>query len=251
MTEMLLPHWSVAIIVPARNEQKRIRRCLESLLLAIDASNVQQSAIVVAADRCDDDTVAKARDVLGVRGSVIEIDHGSPGASRRVGADVALDLLRSVPRNRLWLANTDADSYVPRDWIARQLDFATLGATAVAGIVEVDSFGRYGEGGRAVFRRHYDLHADGTHSHVHGANMGVRADVYLDAGGWRDLPAGEDHCLWRRVRERGWRVESSVASIVMTSGRLRGRARGGFADTLRMQLQTAAHVETDAGTATP
>jgi glycosyltransferase involved in cell wall biosynthesis len=251
MTEMLLPHWSVAVIVPARNEQKRIRRCLESLLLAIDATNVQQSAIVVAADRCDDDTVANARDVLGTRGSVIEIDHGSPGASRRAGADRALDLLRSIPRNRLWLANTDADSYVPRDWIARQLDFATRGATAVAGIVEVDSFGRYGEQGRAVFRRHYDLHADGTHSHVHGANMGVRADVYLDAGGWRDLAAGEDHCLWRRVRERGWRVESSVASIVMTSGRLRGRAHGGFADTLRMQLQTAAHVEPEPGAATP
>jgi len=236
MSEPRVLDWSVGIVVPARNEQKRIGRCLRSVLASVDEARVTRSFIVVVADRCDDNTAAIARDVLGSRGRVIEADEGSAGASRRDGAEALLRELRDVPRQRLWLANTDADSYVPVDWIARQLDFAERGATAVAGIVDVDSFGHYGEQGREAFRRHYVLHADGTHPHVHGANMGVRADVYLDAGGWLDVAVGEDHCLWRRVRERGWRVESSTASIVMTSGRLRGRAAGGFADTLRMRM---------------
>jgi hypothetical protein len=37
---------------------------------------------------------------------------------------------------------------------------------------------------------------DGTHPHVHGANLGIRADAYSDAGGWNDLTVAEDHCLW-------------------------------------------------------
>lgn len=237
-------------MVPACNEQGRIQRCLQSLLVAVSAIRIQQSFIVVAADRCDDATVGIASSVLGSRGRVVEVDEGSPGAARRRGAQAVLDELRSVPHQRLWLANTDADSYVPPDWITRQLHLADRGATAVAGIVEVDSFGRYGKQGHAAFGRHYVLHADGTHPHVHGANMGVRADVYLDAGGWLDVATGEDHCLWRRVRERGWRVESSTSSIVMTSGRLHGRARGGFADTLRMQLQ-ATCADSGPGVAVP
>jgi hypothetical protein len=72
---------------------------------------------------------------------------------------------------------------------------------------------------------------------VHGANLGVRADAYADAGGWSDLTVAEDHCLWSRVRARGWRTIASVGSVVLTSGRLHGRARGGFADTLRRNFE--------------
>jgi hypothetical protein len=72
---------------------------------------------------------------------------------------------------------------------------------------------------------------------VHGANLGVRADAYLDVGGWRDVRVSEDHCLWNRLIRRGWRLRSPTASVVLTSGRLRGRARGGFADTLARELR--------------
>jgi len=129
---------------------------------------------------------------------------------------------------------------VPRDWIARQLAWAETGVTAVAGIVKVDSFRNHGANGAGVFSQHYVLNDDGTHLHVHGANLGMRADAYLDAGGWSDLALGEDHCLWKRIRERGWVARATTASVVTTSGRLRGRAKGGFADTLRARLQAAA-----------
>jgi hypothetical protein len=78
---------------------------------------------------------------------------------------------------------------------------------------------------------------DGTHAHVHGANLGVRADAYVDAGGWPQLALAEDHCLWLRIKARGWPVIAASASIVCTSGRLVGRAMGGFADTLRVNAE--------------
>jgi cellulose synthase/poly-beta-1,6-N-acetylglucosamine synthase-like glycosyltransferase len=72
---------------------------------------------------------------------------------------------------------------------------------------------------------------------VHGANLGIRADAYSDAGGWNDLTVAEDHCLWSRVRNRGWLTIACVSSVVFTSGRLYGRAMDGFADTLRRKLE--------------
>src|SRR6202044_2211015 len=78
----------------------------------------------------------------------------------------------------------------------------------------------------------YVVHPDGTHPHVHGANLGFRADAYLSAGGWSDLALAEDHCLWNRLRLRQWPIISTATSIVTTSGRLQGRAAGGFADSL-------------------
>jgi hypothetical protein len=77
---------------------------------------------------------------------------------------------------------------------------------------------------------------DGSHTHVHGANLSVRADAYEDVGGWSDLALAEDHCLWGRLRRR-LRGSSPVSSVVTTSARLQGRATGGFADTLKARLE--------------
>jgi cellulose synthase/poly-beta-1,6-N-acetylglucosamine synthase-like glycosyltransferase len=137
--------------------------------------------------------------------------------------------------NSVWLANTDADTRVPSDWIATHLQHADANATAVAGIVELDTEDLRADV-EALYRASYILAADGTHAHVHGANLGVRADAYLDVGGWSDLAVAEDHCLWGRLLRGGWRLKSPAASVVHTSGRLQGRAIGGFADTLRREL---------------
>ena len=54
-----------------------------------------------------------------------------------------------------------------------------------------------------TFRETYEIRPDGSHPHVHGANLGVRADAYLRAGGWADLRTAEDHDLWRRLLGSG------------------------------------------------
>jgi cellulose synthase/poly-beta-1,6-N-acetylglucosamine synthase-like glycosyltransferase len=133
------------------------------------------------------------------------------------------------------VANTDADTYVNEDWIAVQLGFADEGVTAVAGIVHLEPGGP--AAAHEVYRTTYLLTAEGTHTHVHGANLSVRADAYKDVGGWSNLALAEDHCLWTRLRGRGWRVSSPVSSVVTTSSRLKGRAQGGFADTLRAGVE--------------
>lgn len=223
--------WCVGVVIPARNEESTIETCIKSVLRALSKAGVGKHWIVVVADHCTDRTVERARRALQCAGEVLEVSVHSAGAARRAGAARVLQHWDTLDPAEIWLANTDADSYVRDDWVTVQLALADEGVTAVAGIVRLDAAGSAAT--HEVFQRTYLTDAQGTHTHVHGANLSVRADAYEDVGGWTDLALAEDHCLWGRLRRRGWRVSSPVSSVVITSSRLQGRATGGFADTLK------------------
>jgi cellulose synthase/poly-beta-1,6-N-acetylglucosamine synthase-like glycosyltransferase len=223
--------WSVGVVIPARNEETTIESCIGSVLRSLATAGVENYWVVVIADRCTDRTVERARHVLGSAGEVREISVGSAGAARREGVARVLQHWKILDSSQIWLANTDADTHVSDDWIAVQLGFAEEGVTAVAGIVHLETGGS--SAAHEVYRHTYLTSPEGTHTHVHGANLSLRADAYEDVGGWSNLALAEDHCLWARLRGRGWRVSSPVSSVVTTSSRLEGRAKGGFADTLR------------------
>jgi len=230
--------WSVGVVIPARDEELNITECLEAVMDSLCACpEVRHFWITLVADSCTDRTADIARTILQRQGEVIECSVASAGAARRLGAQSTLNRLlgaRGAAAHSTWLANTDADSVPTRDWLRQQLDLANRGYSAVAGIVRLND-SEHPE----VIRSHLDnyvLHSDGTHPHVHGANLGLRADAYLDVGGWSDLALAEDHCLWNRLSAREWKTVASIASTVTTSARLRGRAPGGFADRLRSRV---------------
>lgn len=228
--------WAVGVVIPAQNEEATIQKCILSVLASCDATERCGPAwIVIVADQCTDRTVELARQALGFRGQVLNCAAGSPGTARRLGAAAAMQHFKHLSPEQVWLANTDADTHVPLNWIATHLEHADANAGAVAGIVELDTVGLRSDV-HELYRTTYTLDSDGTHPHVHGANLGVRGDAYLDVGGWSDVSVSEDHCLWGRLMGRGWPVRSPAASVVLTSGRLHGRAKGGFADTLRREL---------------
>jgi glycosyltransferase involved in cell wall biosynthesis len=225
------PLWSIGIVVPAQNEQASIEPCIESIRRSCEAAQLLDYWIVVVADSCTDNTVPRARAAIKGAGEVIESEAKSAGSARRLGVDAALARFGDKELRQIWLANTDADTLVSRDWITVQLNLADAGIAAVAGIVKLEEGGALAA--HELYRSTYLTSPDGTHGHVHGANLALRADAYVDAGGWAHRALAEDHCLWDRLKHRGWRLSSPVASVVVTSARLIGRARGGFADTLR------------------
>jgi glycosyltransferase involved in cell wall biosynthesis len=231
--------WAVGVVIPARDEEDSIVACLDSVFAALDTCPaIQASWVVVVADCCSDQTAELARARLKDRGAVIDSTAASPGTARSRGAAEVLSHFKRHAPAQLWIANTDADSTVSCDWLAQQLRLAEQGFCGVAGIVKVNAT----EGQDAAAAVHdlladYTIHKDGTHPHVHGANLGVRADAYIDVGGWSDLALAEDHCLWRQIRDRGWPTIAAVSSVVFTSARLHGRAVGGFADNLRRRAE--------------
>jgi glycosyltransferase involved in cell wall biosynthesis len=228
----------IAVLIPARNEEALLSRCLESVLRAIDAlPDTVKATIVLVSDCSTDRTAEIAYDLIDGRGYVLHSRAGTVGTARAAAAACALEKTLS-PLSSVWLANTDGDCIVPRAWLSDQVELAASGIEAVAGIVSVDGFEEHGPEVPARFQASYSIYADGTHPHIHGANLGVRADRYVAVGGWADLKTAEDHDLWGRLKRSGMRLHSSARLQVVTSGRRIGRAPNGFAGAL------AAHNET-------
>jgi cellulose synthase/poly-beta-1,6-N-acetylglucosamine synthase-like glycosyltransferase len=205
---------------------------LQSILIA--AAQVplpNRTDIIVVADSSMDRTAQIATEILESRGSVVHVDVRRVGTARRLGAGYILARNR-VPLNRFWLANTDADCVVPPNWIVDQLQLAEQDIEAIAGTVSVDGFEEHEPEVATRFRSSYVIGTDGTHPHIHGANLGLRADAYVRAGGWSDLRTAEDHDLWRRLLRAGAKTLSTARIEVVTSGRRIGRAPHGFAGAL-------------------
>ena len=224
--------WHIAVLIPARNEERLLPRCLNSVLRAASMlPGYVTTDIVVVADCCTDTTEPLALDMLQGVGTSIGSSEGNVGMARALAACAALARVPQ-PLERCWLANTDADCDVPDTWLLQQLQLAQEGWAAVTGIVDVDCFIEHHPAVETRFRMSYELRADGTHPHVHGANLGVRADAYLQAGGWGAQPTAEDHDLWNRLRQLPVACCSDSRLKVLTSGRRVGRAPLGFAGAL-------------------
>jgi glycosyltransferase involved in cell wall biosynthesis len=232
--------WHISVLIPARNEEDLLPRCLFSIQQARQSLPVTATSdVIVVSDCSQDQTRTVAETILKDSGLVLEADRGNVGSARAMAAAAAIARCH-IPLNRCWLANTDADCEVPGDWLVSQLDFAEQGFEAVAGIIDVDSFVEHRQWVEERFRLTYLIPADGSHPHVHGANLGVRADAYLAAGGWSQMRSAEDHDLWNRLHLEGHTGVSDAALRVITSGRRVGRAPSGFADALAAHNEIAA-----------
>ena len=214
---------AVGVIVPARNERARIGPCLTALASARDRAVDRFGIpvrILVVLDSCTDDTAAQISADLGI-GS-ITCQHRSVGAARALGARTVLD---GLSHESTWLANTDADSRVPLDWLTRMIEVANTGAHLTLGTIRPDLAANTLDYHR--WSREYIPH-DG-HPHIHGANLGIRADTYLDLGGWPCVTHDEDVELVLRATARtGLRIVRTDSIPVVTSARYSGRTPAGF-----------------------
>ena len=221
----------VVVVVPARNEEQLVARCLRSVVAAVDALRGPTAHVVVVLDSCTDDTARFARAFDG-RVDVHEIAAGAVGSARAYG--VAVGLAAAPDPARTWIACTDADSQVPPNWLTEQLARADAGADVVVGTVRPDPL---------------DLTADqltawsatrrpsAPNGHVHGANLGIRADAYVRAGGFSPWPEHEDVDLVARIAaDPAASVVACDRGDVLTSGRRVGRTPGGYAGYLRAAL---------------
>jgi glycosyltransferase involved in cell wall biosynthesis len=220
---------SCAVVVPARNEERLLGGCLTSIAVAQQQLRRTDATVhcqvIVVVDRCTDGTV----DVLARHPEVqaLHSTAGIVGAARRLGIAHALEHTDNPAG--LWIACTDADSLVPSNWLVQQLSCAAQGAELVLGtVVPQDD-----ELTASTFDEWLQLNPqrDG-HPYVHGANLGIRADSYLRAGGFAPVAEHEDVLLAAAVRQSGGQVVSTAACPVATSGRRIGRTPGGFAGYL-------------------
>ncbi len=221
----------LAVVIPARNEERRLPRCLAAVVRADASLRAARPAawptrVVVVLDRCTD----RSRELLAgwPTVEVVTSEHGQVGAARSMGVDHALGVTGPGPTAG-WIACTDADSAVPADWLLTHLAHAVSGTDLLLGLVRPDPAELAPEMLHSWTRAH--RLTDG-HPHVHGANLGIGADMYRRAGGFPSVPEHEDVLLAARVRELGGRVVSTASSPVLTSARTTGRTPAGMAGYL-------------------
>ncbi|MBI3217045.1 MAG: glycosyltransferase [Mycobacterium sp.] len=213
----------IVIVVPAHNERDRLPDCLDSIGVAARSVTVSVRVVVVL-DTCTDGSES----VLPPWVSAIRM------SARNVGAARAAGFVSAAPNadHRVWLATTDADSVVPTTWLADQIRHHRARMHGVVGTVAVD----WREHATSTRRRYEGLYLTSEadhHGHVHGANLGVRADAYWRVGGFRPLSVGEDVDLVERLVSARTPLVWDADNAVLTSDRRDSRARGGFGDYVR------------------
>jgi hypothetical protein len=238
MNEQSLLIGAVGVVVPVHNEEELLEPALGALDLAF--SEVQHRGIecrsAIVLDGCNDGSESIARDwtrsLARRKGShrsvVLRCRSTGVGGARKLGVAALLRKWRGIDPGRIWLATTDADSRVPREWLATQLSAYQVGADVWTGRVAVEDWSPYGESTALLWNEAYDDEA----VPVHGASLGFNARAYLDAGGFAALLTGEDRALHHAIVEAGGHACHDMELRVITSGRRQARAPLGFAHAL-------------------
>jgi cellulose synthase/poly-beta-1,6-N-acetylglucosamine synthase-like glycosyltransferase len=240
---------AVIVVVPAHDEEDHVATTLRSVRSSLENAArlglVDTWDVELVAHRCTDRTAARAAQVLADHGRVTHDETSvTVGEVRDAGVRRALHRLGTAPAGT-WVLSTDADTTVGPGWATSILRAAA--AHDVVGVVGVTSLDRWR--GTAAAAAAYDRlllsKVRGTegelhqHDHVYGANLAVRADAYLDVGGFPTAVHGEDQAIVDALAARGHRLLRTRDIGVVTSGRLDGRAPEGLATHLRrLQEQT-------------
>lgn len=223
---------AIAVVVPIHNEADLLDACLRSIAAAAAAVDVP-TLVVTVLDRCSDDSrrlVARAADRC-TRMEISSVEGAFPhiGAVRNAGLSHVVQRWPELPRSRVWTAHTDADSVVPRQWLAEQQSFAAAGADLVLGTVVPDE-----PADSAAGRLWWAQHTLGEgHSAIHGANLGIRLDRLMEVGGFSSSTVAEDVRTVQRLKEAGTRWFATDTIRVTTSARREGRIPDGFAGFMR------------------
>ncbi|MFV8054017.1 glycosyltransferase [Mycobacterium sp. 48b] len=216
----------IVVVVPAHDEAENLPRCLRALITAAVCVPVPVSVVVVL-DNCADGSHSLAGR-YGPDVHFVEVDATNVGAARAAGFRFGQSLCTGTDPARIWLATTDADSTVPADWL---LKMTRSGADMVVGEVRVAEWRHFPPEVAYLHEREY-AEKGKQRNHIHGANMGFRADVYWALGGFRALETGEDVELAKRFDKAGLRVAPDRTLSVATSDRPDSRAPAGFAADL-------------------
>lgn len=244
------------VAIPARDEARRMKRCLDSVIKAIGMGRVA-CGIVVLANNSSDGTAPLAAGCLAmsdVPHRILDVRFPAAIADAGHARGLALDFAADCPRAEV-LLSTDADSSVGADWLDRALRQVPGRADLLCGALDVDRslidampplVRACGEAEAALMERleaiwtaYLPPRAGPFHHPCSGANFAIARDVYEALGGLDRRASGEDRRLAEMVARAGFRIAQDPRMRVRTSCRTTGRASGGMAEALRDRMTSS------------
>ena len=173
---------TISVIIPAKNEETNIKRCLEGVL----AQSLPPIECILVDNHSSDRTVQIASPLCT---KILQIENASIGALRNAGARKATGTL---------LAFLDADCFPENDWLlnaASSLGAENVGAVGNTVLPVSNSW----------VEKTWFFNIDsppGPSRYIGSANLVVKRNIFDFIGGFDpDLTTGED-------RELCWRIQS-------------------------------------------
>ena len=239
-----------SVVVPARNEELWIPRCLHALARQT-AVRPDEYEVLLVLDDCTDATAERAREVADdhplLRLHFLYGPGRSCGHARSIGMETACERLLGLGRPAGLVASTDADSVVAPDWLAAQLKAVEEGSRAIGGRIVLENDGaalppktRRWHAADGL-RRHREIldrletHPEegrAEHWQFSGASLALTAGTYREVGGLDPKASPEDEHLEAVLRKGGVPIDRLLCVRVTTSTRLTGRAEHGLARDL-------------------
>jgi hypothetical protein len=243
---------SIAIAIPARNEDALIARCLHSIA-GQNYESLSHVNVIVYANNCSDDTASTVREFaknapfhLECVEEILPSTDAHAGGARRRAMDLALTTVGKTG----FLMTTDADMVADADWLQSYARIFDSNVDAIAGRVSADWDEIQKLGSEAVTigtiewnyqklmciaEQVLDPRPEDPfprHNQQSGANIGVSASFYAKIGGLPSLPSGEDRAFFRLAEQHDGKIRHACEPHVTVSARVNGRAVGGMADAL-------------------
>jgi glycosyltransferase involved in cell wall biosynthesis len=218
---------AVSIVIPARDEGDRIGAVVSGALAQSPGDRVVEVIIV---DDGSSDGTAIAAHRAGARVLLLPLSRGNPGAARNAGAAAARGDV---------LVFLDADCTPAPGWLQALLDAHAEGSVAVGGAIEAAP-----DQGIAARCNHYcgfyHTHPGRARGDVLNhppANLSVRRDVFLEAGGFcetQPVADGHEELAWQeRLRQAGHAIHFEPSAVVLH------RYRPGWLSLLRRNYRWA------------
>jgi len=200
---------NVSVVVPARNEEELLPRCL----FALRQQEFGNFEIVVVDSASTDDTQQVARS-FGAR--VIRLEEPGVGRARQAGFDAAEGDV---------IVSTDADAICKPDWLQRIVaPFADSAIVGTFGTIELTGQRIWTRLAHALFSAFQAANLRVGHPLFCGPNFAVKKDAFRDVDGFRangEFPdEAEDVLLAQKLKKRGKIVFLSGNKVIVSSRRL-------------------------------
>ncbi len=209
----------VSIVVPARNEERKIGKCLDTLV-AQDYTKDKYEIIVVndgSTDRTEEIVEAYQRRQTEVRLILITIDNclARTTAYKKFSISRGIDVSKGDI-----ILTTDADSVQPGGWIQEMVNHFEEDVGFVSGPVtytnektlfhklqSLEFLGLVTTGAGAIGSGHPII--------CNGANVAYRKEVFYEVGGFFGIDgvaSGDDELLMQKIAQRKkWKVAFSLS----------------------------------------
>lgn len=201
----------LGIVIPAHNEEREIGACVRAACQAArhPALRGETVEVLVVLDSCTDATAVRAAQAGAL---TLSLRAHHVGAARAMGAEALL------AHGARWLAFTDARTLVSPDWLADQL---ALEAEAVCDGSAVNDGADPGAPCDLLRAQALEIcievgvGVDGR-QRPHGANLGISAAAYRQAGGFRHLACSEDAAFVHALQAAGVRIAWRATPRLLT-----------------------------------